>query len=92
METVATRPGLVGAHLLQHDTPRIETTTEQKIRGSSDKAADWILLVSGYDEASLLGLCDLELSEESLVALGAAAGRTTGLYSLSQSATPFDIA
>jgi hypothetical protein len=48
---LAPRPGLTGAHLLLTDTPvAASATTEQKIRGA-DGAADWIILLSGYDSA-----------------------------------------
>src|SRR5687768_5013932 len=43
-----TSPGITGAHLLLTETPDAPATAEQKIRGG-DAAADWIILVSGYD-------------------------------------------
>ncbi|WP_407524467.1 hypothetical protein [Methylobacterium oryzisoli] len=44
-------PGLTGAHVLRTDTPAIAPTTEQLIRGG-DAVADWVVLLSGYDEAA----------------------------------------
>ncbi|MCG7325345.1 hypothetical protein [Achromobacter sp. ACRQX] len=44
----ATQPGLSGAHLIVTDTPAMNATTEQKIRGGIDRAADWIYVVNGY--------------------------------------------
>jgi hypothetical protein len=46
IERLATAPGFAGAHLLQHQTPDIAQTTEQKIRGSADQVADWVLVVA----------------------------------------------
>ena len=45
--TLGTRPGLTGSHLLRHEAPPIAQTTEQKIRGSSDRVADWVLASTG---------------------------------------------
>ncbi|WP_343737292.1 hypothetical protein [Achromobacter sp.] len=44
----AAQPGLSGAHLIVTDTPAMNATTEQKIRGGTDRAADWIYVVNGY--------------------------------------------
>jgi hypothetical protein len=71
------QPGLAGAHLLRHETPAMAQTTEQKIRGG-DQAADWVLVVCGYDAAAL-------------VALGARPGPVCGWFALSLSATPDDM-
>ncbi|MBL8387349.1 MAG: hypothetical protein JNK17_03980 [Hydrogenophaga sp.] len=84
------RPGLAGAHLLRHETPAIAQTTEQKIRGG-DRAADWVLVVCGYEAAALDALAAAELSEGALTALGAAPGPVHGRFALSLSATPTDI-
>ncbi|WP_374410385.1 hypothetical protein [Hydrogenophaga sp.] len=84
------RPGLAGAHLLRHETPAIAQTTEQKIRGG-DRAADWVLVVCGYEAAALDALATAELSEAGLTALGAAPGPVHGRFALSLSATPTDI-
>ena len=40
--------GVTGAHLLESQPMPGAPTTEQKIRGS-DRSADWVLLVGGYD-------------------------------------------
>ena len=84
------KPGCVGAHLLQHETPQIAQTTEQKIRGG-DRFADWVLLVSGYDVKALEAMATGELSAGSLVLIGAQPGAIAGIYELSYSATPSDI-
>lgn len=91
IESFVSRPGLTGAHLLRHETPAIAQTTEQKIRGSADRVADWVLVVTGYDAQSLEALSRDELSAGALTAAGAAPAPITGLYVLSYSATPADV-
>lgn len=85
------RPGSVGMHLLRHDMPALATTTEQRIRGNADRVADWIVVVTGYDEAALRTLGESELSEAGLQASGAEPGTVRHLYRLAHSATPADV-
>lgn len=49
----ATEPGVAGAHLLRHEAPAIAQTTEQAIRGGTDRPADRVLLVCGYAHDAL---------------------------------------
>lgn len=84
------RAGLTGAHLLRHRAPPIAQTTEQKIRGG-DRTADWVLVLTGYDAATLRALAEGELSAEALAALGAAE-LTHGLHDLAYAAVPVDMA
>ena len=91
LDKLCTRPGLVGAHLLQHEAPPIAATAEQRIRGMADAVADWVLIAVGYDPAALKHLAETELAPDSLIQAGATPGQTTGLYSLSYSATPADV-
>ena len=91
MDALVMAPGVAGLHLLQHEAPAIAQTTEQKIRGG-DAAADWVLVVCGYDAAVLAGLAQTDMAEASLTALGARPGTVSGLYALSLSATPADMA
>jgi hypothetical protein len=79
---LSARPGLTGVHLLQTDTPAIAPTTEQRIRGLADRAADWILVADGYDAGELRRLADGELSAPALERAGAAPGSTAGFYAL----------
>ena len=68
------RRGLVAAHLL-HDAGAVQgaPTTEQKLRGG-DQAADWIVLVNGYDiDAVALAAEELD---------GAASGAIARVYKL----------
>ena len=81
------RPGFTGAHLLQHESPRVAATTEQKIRGN-DTFADWVLVAHGYELQALQALAQTEFGEAAMSGRGAAAGGARGLYSLSHSATP----
>ena len=84
------QPGLAGGHLLRHETPAIAQTTEQKIRGG-DQAADWVLVVCGYEATALDALAAEELSAAALVTLGAAPDAVHGRFALSLSATPADM-
>lgn len=83
-------PGITGAHLLETDTPGARQTQEQKIRGG-DAVADWILLLSGYDPETLLGLASGDFADTALAALGTLPNRTHGLYRLSYAMTLADL-
>lgn len=83
------RAGLTGAHLLRHRAPAIAPTTEQKIRGG-DAVADWVLLLTAYDAATLGALAQGELSPEALAAMGASEV-AQGRYELAYAAVPGDI-
>jgi len=84
--------GLTGAHLLLTDTPRTSSpTTEQQIRGK-DGAADWIMLLSGYDADAIEQVTADRLSPAALGALGAQDNPTIGRYRLAFTMTPQDVA
>jgi len=89
--TLATRPGLTGAHLLRHEPPAIGATREQEIRANADRSADWIFLACGYESSALEALCASDVSPERLSAY-AGGPAITGLYTLACSATPGDTA
>ncbi|MHB0772628.1 hypothetical protein [Bradyrhizobium sp. 5.13L] len=90
--TLAQKPGLTGAHLLHTDTPRTSApTAEQRIRGS-DGAADWIVLLSGYDADAIEDVLASPLSPGSLGTMGAQANPTIGRYRLAFTMTPQDVA
>lgn len=91
-DTLAQRPGLVGAHLLRHETPAMAETTEQRIRNSADRFADWVFVVTGYAGEVLEGLLQVELAEDALCRRGAAQGMLGGLYTLSHSAVAEEFA
>ena len=87
------RPGIIGAHLLEGDPAASRTGTEEKLlRGDADAIADWIVLVGGYDADALHRVGEGMLSEEHLLAHGAAAGPTFGLYQLLHAITEPDLA
>lgn len=86
------RPGIVGAHLLQHRTPPIPETTEQRIRNSADRVADWVFVALGYEAPVLEALVHADLAPATLQASGATDGALRGLYTLSHSATSEDVA
>lgn len=91
LEELAPLPGLTGAHLLLTDTPRTNApTTEQQIRGS-DAAADWIVLLSGYDAATVRALAAQRLSSHALHRAGAREDTTVGHYRLEFAMTPQDL-
>lgn len=85
-----TRRGVTGAHLLERaDLGQVAQTQEQRIRGQ-DRTADWVLLVCGYDAASLRELLAAELAQTALERQGATepdqhteAGHVAGLYGIS---------
>ncbi len=89
-ESVSQRPGIVGLHVLRHEAPAMAATTEQKIRGNADRAADWIIVVSGYDLDAMRKLEGEELSEASLRASGALP-ESCQLFSLAYTAIPPDV-
>lgn len=89
---LAQKPGLTGAHLLLTDTPRTSApTTEQQIRGK-DGAADWIVLLSGYDSDAVEDVIAERLSPSSLHAAGACENPTIGRYRLAFTMTSQDVA
>ncbi|MET4385651.1 hypothetical protein ABIB73_001386 [Bradyrhizobium sp. F1.4.3] len=92
LRTLAQQPGLTGAHLLLTDTPRTNSpTTEQQIRGA-DGAADWIVLLSGYDPDVVERVTADQLSPSALDAAGTRDNPTTGRYRLAFTMTPQDVA
>jgi hypothetical protein len=55
LRDLSKQKGLSSVHLLQSEPmPRTPQTTEQKIRGG-DAKADWVALVSGYDDRAVEG-------------------------------------
>jgi len=85
------KPGLTGAHLLLTDTPKTSSpTTEQQIRGA-DRAADWIVLLSGYDPDMVQKVVADRLSSSALRLAGAREKTTIGHYKLAFTMTPLDL-
>jgi hypothetical protein len=85
-------PGVTGAHLLLTETPGTTApTTEQKIRGA-DRAADWIVLLSGYDPDAIENIVADGLSPSALGLAGARENSLIGNYRLAFTMTPLDLA
>ena len=86
------KPGLTGGHLLVTDTPKTSApTTEQQIRGS-DSAADWIVLLAGYDGQAVQHAVEDRLSSAALHHAGAQETSTRDRYNLAFTMTPLDLA
>jgi len=92
IKDVPATPGLTGAHLLVTDTPQTSRpTTEQRIRGA-DAAADWIVLLSGYEGEAVEGAVAAKLSSAELHRLGAQEKVIAERYRLGYTMTPLDLA
>ena len=85
-----TLPGLTGGHLLRTETPSALVTTEETIRGG-DAAADWIVLVPGYDSEVLKQIETAELGATLLEQAGALPSSAASLYHLSYALTATDL-
>jgi hypothetical protein len=78
-----TRPGLLGAHLLEGDQAASRMPTEEKrLRGTQDQTADCVVLLGGYDPDAIQAALADPLGPAALAALGASATRTEGVYRL----------
>lgn len=82
--------GIVGAHLLRHETPKIDLTTEQRIRKAADKPADWVLIVCGYDRDILQREVDSVFADDSVERFKLTRDGQWHTYALSYSAVPSD--
>lgn len=89
--SMSQQPGIVGLHVLRHEAPSLAVTTEQKIRGNADRAADWVIVACGYDLGALRRLSEAELGATHLQAMGAASEAGRQLFGLACSATPADV-
>ena len=87
---IAANAGTTAAHLLRTDAPLATITTEQRIRGGVDPAADWIFVVAGYDLMALQSLRDAELGDAELARHGASGPIESGCYSLSHTCSHLD--
>jgi hypothetical protein len=85
------RPGIVGMHVLRHQPPQMAPTTEQKIRGHTDRAADWVIFVAGHNLDALRQVGEVELSKTRLRELGAVEDTAGQLFTLAITAIPSDM-
>jgi hypothetical protein len=90
-ESISQHPGIVGLHVLHHKAPNLAPTTEQKIRGNSDRTADWIIVISGYDLEVLRKIGNDEFSQARLRDLGAISETPCQLFTLAYTAIPKDV-
>jgi hypothetical protein len=91
LEAFASTPGLTSGHLMITDTPATSApTTEQQIRGA-DGAADWIILLSGYDPDVVQNVVAGQFSPPTLGLLGAQENSVMGRYKLAFAMTPLDV-
>ncbi|MBV9564847.1 MAG: hypothetical protein JOY90_31035 [Bradyrhizobium sp.] len=82
---------MTGAHLLITDTPRTAApTAKQRIR-SADAAADWVVLISGYESDAVELALETGLGTAALRNLGAQETVTRGRYALAFAMTPGDL-
>jgi hypothetical protein len=81
LQGFAMRPGISGAHLpealKQTGQPQ---TNEQRLRGSNDQEADWVLVLDGYDRRAVESILGKDLHPKQLVAHGGAPGALTDTY------------
>jgi hypothetical protein len=92
LRELASKAGLTDGHLLITDTPKMSSpTTEQHIRGT-DGAADWIVLLSGYDPEVLQEAASKFFSPSALGLAGADERSIMGRYKLAFTMSPQDVA
>ena len=82
------KPGLVGTHLFEASLAA-EMTEEQRIRGK-DSGLDWVLLITGYDAATVAVVADTILSFGELERQGAI-NQISGIYQLVHSLSAIEI-
>jgi hypothetical protein len=86
------RPGVLGAHLVEGERSASGTdTAEKRLRSGGNEFVDWVILVAGYDSEVLAAAHSDTLSEEKLVAHGAASSRARGIYRLVHCVTEADL-
>lgn len=91
-ETLPLQPGIAGLHLLRHEPPPLEATTEQHLRGLADGAAAWVVIASGYRRDAVAALGAGALSEPALAAMGALPGALHQHFDLAYAALGSDVA
>jgi hypothetical protein len=80
---LVTRPGIVGAHLLEADAEASRTETAEKaLRDRADEVADWVVLVEALDRPALAALRQGELADAALAGHGAGELQNVALYRL----------
>lgn len=90
LPAMASRRGIVAAHLLQ-PAPPPPMTREQALRGR-DQAMPWLVIVSGYDAAALDRAAAAHLDPQAFQDNGAADDMTLGHYALDHTASADEVA
>lgn len=90
MKTLSHEAGILGAHLLKHQTPKVEETAEQKIRVAPDRPGDWVLILCGYSGKALKKVAGDLKGKVLTSAPGVVFDGEWQTYSLSCSAIPLD--
>jgi len=90
LPALASRRGMVGAHLFQ-PTPPPPMTREQSLRGP-DKAMPWLVIATAYEAAALERAAAEHLAPEALRDKGASDEITLGRYALHYTATAEEVA
>jgi hypothetical protein len=88
LPALASRPGLVSAHLFEAAL-QAEMTNEQRIRGA-DAGVDRVVFVTGYSADALAGLMQADLGADVLERHGAEAV-TAGLYAMHATLTDREV-
>ncbi len=90
LPAVASRRGMVGAHLLQ-PAPPPRMTREQSLRGR-DKAMPWLVFATAYDLAALNRAATEHLHLQAFQDKGASGDITLGTYALDYTDTAEEVA
>lgn len=90
LPAMASRKGVVGAHLLQ-PAPPPPMTREQSLRGR-DKPMPWLVIATGYDAATLKRAAAKYLDPEAFRDNGAAETITLRTYAIDLTATAGEVA
>jgi hypothetical protein len=91
LPNVARLPGIVGVHLLEADAAaRGPNTKEQGLRGQRDEAADWVIVVDGFDQRAIRAVTTEQLGVKVLEEHGASTD-TGAIYQLVHVASASEI-
>jgi hypothetical protein len=89
---IARQPGIVGAHLLEADAvARGPNTREQVLRGQRDEAANWVIVLEGFDRQAVREVPAALLSAEQLSRHGARLDGPAAAYQLVHIASAADV-
>jgi hypothetical protein len=84
--------GMAGVHFLEALKQTGPQTNEQKLRGSNDAEADWVVIVEGYDPGAVKRVLDRELGTTALTEHGAAPAQQRDVFALNFALSEQDVA